>query len=100
MIGMTTDWNILCKERSNHIREKMDAEDRRINYLEKNNTKLSELAVQMGEILKFHQEMLHAQEEKLERLESNPKMLTNSFKTAVISASVSGLISYVIAQLL
>ena len=62
---MTTDWNAFCKERSNHLRERIDAEERRIHQLEKNNSKLSELSVQMGEILKFHQEQLGEQEKKL-----------------------------------
>lgn len=97
---MTTDWNAFCKERSNHLRERIDAEERRICQLEKNNSKISELSVQMGEILKYHQEQLGEHEKKLASLENNPKKVTESFKTAAISASVSGLISYMIAQLL
>ena len=97
---MTSDWNAFCKERSSNLRERIDSEERRIYQLEKNNSKLSELSVQMGEILKYHQEQLSEQEKKLTILESSPKKLTESIKTAALSASVSGLISYMIAQLL
>ncbi len=97
---MTADWNAFCKERSSNLRERIDSEDRRIHQLEKNTVKLSELSVQMGEILKFHQEQLAEQDKRIESIEKNPRKVTDSIKTAAISASVSGLISYMIAQLL
>lgn len=96
---MTTDWNAFCKERSNHLRERIETEEKRIRELEQNNMRLSELSVQMGEILKYHQEQISGQEDRLDQIERRPGKLGDTFRAAVIAACVSGFVTYLIAHL-
>ena len=96
---MTTDWNAFCKERSNHLRERIEAEEKRVKELEKNSVKLSELSVQMGEILKYHQQQINEQEGRLEKIEQRPGKLGETFRAAFVSACVSGFVTYLIAHL-
>lgn len=89
----------LCRERSENIRQRIVADEEKMMRLEKNTAKLSELSVQMGEIIKYHREQLDRQEQRLTEIEKRPVKLTEIVRSAFISAAVSGLTAYVISTI-
>ena len=90
----------LCSERRENLRNQLIADAQRLNRLEKNLSKLSELSVQMGEIIQYHREQLDRQEQRIAELERSPKRYAELIKNTAVSAVVSGVMAYVISVLL
>lgn len=56
-----------------------------------------ELTIQMGEILKRHDEQLSSSEERIKRLERQPADNYGKIKVAIATAVVSGLVGFAIS---
>ena len=98
---MRAEWDDrLCRERSENLRQRIAADEEKLIRLEKNTAKLSELSVQMGEIIKYHREQLVHQEQRLSDMEKKPIKLSDLIRNTFVSATVSGLIAYVISAIL
>lgn len=90
----------LCRERTENFRQRMRADEEKLHRLEKNSAKLSELSVQMGEIIKYHREQLDHQEKRLTELERKPMKLGNTLWNTFLSTAVSGTVAYLISVIL
>ena len=98
---MQAEWDErLCRERSENLRQRIAADEEKVNRLEKNAAKLSELSVQMGEIIKYHREQLDHQEQRLAELERKPNKIGNAVWNTILSTAVSGTVAYLISVIL
>lgn len=87
----------LCNERRENIQQRLTAHEQKLYHLEKNASKLSELSVQMGEIIKYHREQLNRQEQRLSELEKKPMRYAELIRNTAVSAVVSGTVAYIIS---
>jgi len=99
MVGEAWDER-LCTERRASIQNRLNADENRLKQLEKNSAKLTELSVQMGEIIRFQQDQIDKQEHRLHELEQSPLKYTELIRNTAISAGISGIIAYVISMIL
>ena len=76
----------LCRERQRVQDERFARDKERIEDLEKVCEKLNRLSIEMGELLKKHDEQLSLQSGRLEAIEQRPLHWWEKFAGAVITA--------------
>ena len=89
----------VCGERQKNAAERFSRDKERLDLQEKKMEKVSDLSIQMGEMLKRHDDELQNHDKRLETLESKPGKLWDTLIMEVIKLLASGAVGAVIAYL-
>ena len=81
------------KERISNHEDHMEKQDKQINDLEK-------LTIEMGELIKKHDERLVDHGRRIQSIEDKPAKNWTAMQTAAISAVTSGIVAAVLALIL
>lgn len=83
----------VCTERQKNAAERFARDKERLDLQEKKMEKVSDLSIQMGEMLKRHDDELQNHDKRLETLESKPGRLWDRVIFALIGAIASGFVA-------
>jgi predicted nuclease with TOPRIM domain len=89
----------VCGERQKNAAERFSRDKERLDLQEKKMEKVSDLSIQMGEMLKRHDDELQNHDKRLETLESKPGKLWDTLIMEIIKLLAAGVAGAVIAYL-
>lgn len=83
-----------CELNTRRIEEHLKLEDKRLDKHSENIDKLTAVSVELGALLKKHDESIDAQDARIRELEQRPVRRWDGAVSVVISALVSAAIAY------
>ena len=89
----------VCGERQKNAAERFSRDKERLDLQEKKMEKVSDLSIQMGEMLKRHDDELQNHDKRLETLESKPGKLWDTLIMEIIKLLAAGVAGPGIAYL-
>lgn len=87
----------VCGERQKNAAERFGRDKERLDRQEEKMEKVSDLSIQMGEILKNHEAKLNDHDQRIWALESRPGKLWDRLIFALIGALATGIVGALIS---